>query len=170
MKEFTAEAAEQVIGLLCYSRTEDTYDTGLFGERTASTGAFRLSVTGNGDATRLILTDLYHPVHYRTITVEAALHQGLLAPSWEDLATKLYLNDQDILYMCLLRGEGPVCLRLIESKRIMSYRDEHIDKTNAKKFTYMPHRSNKNLRLIPRKELSKSARPEIPVTPLREIA
>jgi hypothetical protein len=170
MKEFTAEAAEHVISLLCYSRTEDTYDTGLSGERTAGTGAFRLSATGEGDATRLILTDIYHPVHYRTITVEAALHQGLLAPSWEDLATKLYLNDQDILYMCLLSGEGPVCLRLLASKRIMAYRDQHIDKANAKKFTYMPHRSNRNLRLIPKKERGKSARPEITSSPLREIA
>jgi len=170
MKEFTAEAAEHVISLLCYSRTEDTYDTGLSSERTDGTGAFRLSATGDGDAARLILTDLYHPVHYRTITVEAALHQGLLAPSWEDLATKLYLNDQDILYMCLLRGEGPVCLRLIESKRIMAYRDRHIDKANAKKFTYMPHRLNKNLRLIPKNERSKCARSEFASTPLREIA
>jgi hypothetical protein len=170
MQEFTAEAAEQVIGLLCYSRTEDTYSTGFPGEGMASTGAFRFSATGDGNATRLLLTDLYHPVHYRTITIEAALHQGLLAPSWEDLAAKLYLNDQDILYMCLLRGEGPVCLRLLDSKRIMAYRDQHIDKAKAKKFTYMPHRSNKNLRLIPKKERSKSARPEITSAPLREIA
>jgi len=170
MQEFIAEAAEQVISLLCYSRTEDTYNTGLPGERIAGAGAFRLAVTGQGDAARLILTDLYHPVHYRTITVEAALQQNLLAPSWEDLATKLYLNDQDILYMCLMSSEDPVCLRLIESKRIIAYRDQHSEQAKAKKYTYMPHRSNKNLRLMPRKEKGKSARSEISPAPLQEIA
>jgi hypothetical protein len=161
MQEFTAEAAEQVISLLCYSRTEDTYSTGRPGERIAGSGAFRLAVTEDRNAARLILTDLYHPVHYRTITVETALQQGLLAPSWEDLATKLYLNDQDILYMCLLRNEGPVCLRLIDSKKIMAYRDQHSERSKAKKFTYMPHRSNRNLRLLPKEGKSRSARSEV---------
>ena len=169
MQEFTSEGAEQVISLLCYSRTEDTYNTNHPGKRVAGTGAFRLAVTGDSEAARLILTDLYHPVHYRTITIDAALQHGLLAPSWDDLATKLYLNDQDILYMCLMSTEGPVCLRLIESKRIMAYRDLHSEKAKAKKFTYMPHRSNKHLRLIPRKATNKAERSEIAV-PLREIA
>ena len=170
MQEFTAEAAEQVISLLCYSRTEDTYSTGRTGVRVAGSGAFRLAVTADRNAARLILTDLYHPIYYRTITVEAALQQGLLAPSWEDLATKLYMNDQDILYMCLMINDGPVCLRLMDGKRIMVYRDRYCEKSKVKKFTYMPHRSNRNLRLLPNKEKSRSARPEISTVSLRETA
>jgi len=170
MQEFTAETAEQVISLLCYSRTEDTYDTNLSGKNMAGAGAFRLAVTGDRETTQLILTDLYHPLHYRTITVDAALQYGLLAPSWDDLAAKLYLNDQDILYMCLMNNEDPVCLRLIESNRIMAYRDQHSEKAKAKKFTYMPHRSNKHLRLIPGKATRKTERHEIASAPLRDTA
>ena len=151
MQAFTAEAAEQIISVLCYSRTEDTYNYGRPGESVIGSGGFRLAVTVGQDPHRLALSDLYHPVSYRTITVETAIQQGLLDPSWEDLATKLYLNDQDILYMCLMSNEEPVNSRLIESERIIAYRDQHNDKAKAKKFTYMPRRLNRNLRSAPSK-------------------
>ena len=151
MQAFTTELAEQIINLLCFSRTEDTYNYGRPGASIIGAGAFRLAETVGQDTHRLALSDIYHPVSHRTITVETAIQQGLLDPSWEDLATKLYLNDQDILYMCLMSNEEPVCSRLIESVRIIAYRDQHNDKAKAKKFTYMPRRFNKHLRLAPRK-------------------
>ena len=149
MQPFTAEAAELIIGLLCYSRTEDTYAHGQRGKHPVNEGVFRLSITRDHGAPRLVLSDRYHPAEYRTTTVEAAIRQGLLARSWEDLATKLYFNDQDILYMCLMSREEPLCLRLIEIERIKAYRDQHNDKVTARRFTYMPRRINKHLRLVP---------------------
>jgi hypothetical protein len=102
---------------------------------------------------RLALSDIYDPARYRTITVADAVQQGLLDPSWEDFATKLYLNDQDILYMCLMSREEPVFLRLNDVERVKAYRDQHNDKARAVKFTYMPRppRSNVHMRSVPRK-------------------
>ena len=149
MQPFTAEAAEQIISLLCFSRTEDTYLQRTRGNRTVYEGAFRLAVTLNQGSSRLALSDRYHPAEFRTTTVEAAIQQGLLARSWEDLAAKLFLNDQDILYMCSMSRDEPVCLRLIEVERIKAYRDRHNNKAAAGKLTYMPGRINKHLRLVP---------------------
>ncbi len=140
MRIFTPEAAEQVIGLLCYSRTEDRYDCGY--PSTCSAGAFRLAAKVNPPG-RLALSDDYDSLSYQTVTIESALQKGLLEPSWEDLAAKLYLNDQDILYMCLMSSEEPVCLRLIEAQRIIAYRNRHIEKATAKKFTYLPGQRKK---------------------------
>jgi len=149
MRPFTVEAAEQVISLLCYSRTEDRYRHGPYGKPTAGAGAFRLAVALNKSSPRLVLSDIYHPVRYRSISVDAALQQGLLEPSWEDLATKLYLNDQDILYMCLINRKEPVRLRLNEIERVKFYRDQHNDKARAVKFTYMPCRRKHHIRSVP---------------------
>ena len=160
MKVFTTEAAEQIISLLCYSRTEDTYNCSFHRGSVFGDGAFRLAVTANQHADRLVLSDKYDSAYYQTITVEAAIQKGLLEPSWEDLAAKLYLNDQDILQMCLMSHEEPVCLRLIEIERIRAYRDQHNDKAKAKKFTYMPNRLNKHMRLIPGKAKFKPGRPD----------
>jgi hypothetical protein len=153
MRPFTSEAAEQVISLLCYSRTDDSYHHGPRGKPDAVAGAFRLAVAVQEGAPRLVLSDIYDPARYRTITVEDAMQQGLLDPSWEDFATKLYLNDQDILYMCLMSRKEPVPLRLNEVERVKAYRDKHNDKTRAVKFTYMPRppRSKAHMRSVPRK-------------------
>ncbi len=147
MRLFTPEAAEQVISLLCYARTEDTYIGGYSGGNKAGAGAFRLAVTVNQHANRLTLSDRYDSLFCRTITVASALQNRLLEPSWEDFATKLYLNDQDILYMCLMSHEEPVCLRLIEAERVIAYRNGHNEKAKAKKFTYLPGQPKKDLRL-----------------------
>jgi hypothetical protein len=147
MRIFTPEAAEQVISLLCYTRTEDTYTYGHSGRNKSNAGAFRLAVTVNRHANRLTLSDRYDSLFCRTVSVESALQKSLLKPSWEDLATKLYLNDQDILYMCLMSHEEPVCLRLIEAERIIAYRNRHNEKARAKKFTYLPGQPKKDLRL-----------------------
>jgi hypothetical protein len=138
MQPFTTEAAEKIISLLCYSRTEDTYYYGKRGRCPGIEGAFRLAVSLNRRSPHLLLSNCYRPDKYRTTTVEAAIKQGLLAPSWEDLATKLFFNDQDILYMCLMSPEEPVCLRLIDVQRIKAYRDQHNSISNAGKLTYMP--------------------------------
>jgi hypothetical protein len=153
MRPFTSEAAEQVISLLCYSRTDDRYHYGPRRKRDEGAGAFRLAVAVNEDAPRLALSDIYDPARFRTITVEDAMQQGLLDPSWEDFATKLYLNDQDILYMCLMSRKEPVPLRLSAVERVKAYRDQHNDKTRAVKFTYMPRppRSKAHMRSVPRK-------------------
>jgi hypothetical protein len=148
MRPFTVEAAEQVITSLCYGRTEDRY---LYGPRRKSaddTGAFRLAAGVNEGTLRLALTDVFDPARYRTTTVADAVRQGLLGPSWEDLVTKLYLNDQDILYMCLLSLEEPVHLRLQEVERLKAYRDQHNDRASAVKFTFMP-RPLRSLRMVP---------------------
>ncbi len=147
MRRFTPETAEQVISLLCYSRTEDTYYCGCPRKSKAGAGAFRLAVTSNRYANRLALSDKYDSLSYQTVTVESAIQKGLLEPSWEDLATKLYLNDQDVLYMCLMSSDEPVCLRLIEAERIIAYRNRHNGKDEAKKFTYLPGQSTKHLRI-----------------------
>jgi hypothetical protein len=147
MRIFTPEAAERVISLLCYSRTEDTYYFGCPGKSQVGAGAFRLAVTANRHANRLVLTDKYDSLSCQTITVESAIQKGLLEPSWEDLATKLYLNDQDVLYMCLISREEPVCLRLIEAERIIAYRNRLNGKAKTKKFTYLPGQPKKQLRL-----------------------
>ena len=165
MKVFTTEAAEQIISLLCYSRTEDTYNCGVHRGSVVGEGAFRLAVTADQHADRLVLSDKYDPACYQTITVKTAIQKGLLEPSWEDLAAKLYLNDQDILQMCLMSHEEPVCLRLIEIERIIAYRDQHNDKAKAKKFTYMPKRLNKHMRLVPGKAKFNPERPD----PMGEI-
>jgi hypothetical protein len=156
MRPFSAEAAEQVVSLLCYSRTDDRYHHGPHGKPAAFGGAFRLAAAVNEDAPRLALSDIYDPDKYLTITVADAIKQGLLNPSWEDFATKLYLNDQDILYMCLMSREEAVPLRLTEAERVKTYRDQHNDKSRAVKFTYMPRpvRSNVHLRSVPRKARS----------------
>ena len=153
MRPFTSEAAEQVISLLCYSRTDDSYHHGPRGKPAAGAGAFRLAVALKEGFPRLVLSDIYDPARYRTITVADAVQQGLLDPSWEDFAAKLYLNDQDILYMCLMSREEPVPLRLNDVERVKAYRDQHNDKARAVKFTYMPRlpRSNVHLRSVPRK-------------------
>ena len=153
MRPFTSEAAEQVISLLCYSRTDDRYHHGPRGKPDEGAGAFRLAVAMEEGAPRLALSDIYDPVRYRTITVADALQRGLLGPSWEDFATKLFLNDQDILYMCLMSREEPVPLRLNDVERVKAYRDQHNDKARAVKFTYMPRppRSNVHMRSVPRK-------------------
>ncbi len=143
MRIFTPEAAEQVVSLLCYSRTEDTYTSDRPERNKSDAGAYRLAVTMNRHANRLTLSDRYDALLCRTITVKSALQKNLLEPSWEDLAAKLYLNDQDILYMCLTSLEEPVCLRLIEAERIIAYRNRHTEKSKAKKFTYMPGRPEK---------------------------
>jgi hypothetical protein len=150
MRPFTEEAAEQVISLLCYSRTEDRYYYGPRGKIAAGAGAFRLAVTVNEGKPRLVLSDIYDPARFRTITIGAAMKQGLLDPSWEDLVVKLYLNDQDILYMCLMSREEPVRSRFNEIVRVKAYRDGHIDRAKAVKFTYMPRRLNDHIRSIPR--------------------
>lgn len=152
MRPFTSEGAEQVISLLCYSRTDDRYHDGPRGKPGEGVGAFRLAVAVNEDAPRLVLSDIYDPARFRTITVADAVQQGLLGPSWEDFATKLYLNDQDILYMCLMTRKEPVPLRLNEVARVMAYRDQHNDKAKAVKFTYMPRlpRSKDHMRSVPR--------------------
>ena len=150
MRPFTAEAAEQVISLLCFSRTEDRHHHGPHAKPAAGAGAFRLAVAVNESAPRLVLSDIYDSARYRTITVEAAMQQGLLDSSWEDLATKLYLNDQDLLYLCLLSSKEPVQLRLSEIARVKAYRDQHTDKARAVKFTYMPRRPNDHMRSVPR--------------------
>ncbi len=142
MRIFTPEAAEQVIGLLCYVRTEDRYDCGCPGA--SSAGAFRLATTINSPS-QLALSDDYDSLSCQTITIASALQKGLLEPSWEDLAVKLYLNDQDILYMCLMSHEEPVCLRLIEAHRMIAYRNHHIKKARAKKFTFWPGQRKKRL-------------------------
>ncbi len=147
MRIFTPEAAEQVISLLCYTRTEDTYTSSHAGRNRTNAGAFRLAVTVNRHANRLALSDRYDSLFCRTITVESALQKSLLKPSWEDLAIRLYLNDQDILYMCLMSREEPVCLRLIEAERIIAYRDRHNEKAMTKKFTYLPGQPKRDLRL-----------------------
>ena len=153
MRPFTSEAAEQVISLLCYSRTDDRYHHGPRVKPTAGAGAFRLAVAVNEDAPRLVLSDIYDAARYRTITVADAVERGLLDSSWEDFATKLYLNDQDILYMCLMSSKEPVRLRINEVERVKAYRDQHNDKAMAVKFTYMPRppRSNVHMRSVPRK-------------------
>ena len=153
MRPFTSEAAEQVVSLLCYSRTDDRYHHGPRAKRDEVAGAFRLAVAVNEDAPRLVLSDIYDPARYRTITVEDAMQQGLLDPTWEDFATKLYLNDQDILYMCLMSRKEPVPLRLSAVERVKAYRDQHNDKARAVKFTYMPRppRSNVLMLSVPRK-------------------
>jgi hypothetical protein len=148
MRPFTSEAAEQVISLLCYSRTDDRYHHGPRGKRDEGAGAFRLAVAVNEDAPRLVLSDIYDPDRYRTITVEDAMKQGLLEPTWEDFATKLYLNDQDILYMCLMSRKEPVPLRLSEVERVKAYRDRHNDKAKAVKFTYMPRPPRSNVHML----------------------
>ncbi len=148
MRNFTPEAAEQVIGLLCYSRTEDRYDCGCSGEN--RTGAFRLAVTVTQQSNRLALSDRFSLSH-QTITIIDALKRDLLEPSWEDLAAKLYLNDQDILYMCLTSSHEPVCLRLIDAIRIIAYRNRHTERAKAKKFTYSPGQREKQVRLAPGK-------------------
>jgi hypothetical protein len=147
MRRFTPETAEQVISLLCYSRTEDTYYCACRGKSQAGAGAgaFRLAVTANRHANRLVLSDKYHSLFYQTVTVESAIQKGLLEPSWEDLATKLYLNDQDVLYMCLMSHDEPVCLRLIEAERIIAYRNRHNGLAKAKKFTYLPGQPKKHV-------------------------
>ena len=150
MRSFTAEAAEQVISLLCFSRTEDRHHHGPRAKPAAGAGAFRLAVTVNEGAPRLVLSDIYDPARYRTITVQAAMQQGLLDPSWEVLATKLYLNDQDLLYLCLLSSNEPVQLRLSEIERVKAYRDQHTDKAGTVKFTYMPRRPNDHRRSVSR--------------------
>jgi hypothetical protein len=149
MQPFTSEAAEQIIGLLCYARTEDAYRHGLRAKRTAHQGAYRLSIALDQGSPRLVLSDRYSPGAYRATTIESAVRQGLLSRSWEDLATKLYFNDQDVLYMCLMSHDEPLCLRLIEVERIKAYRDQHNDKAAAIKLTYMPRRINRHLRLVP---------------------
>ncbi len=146
MRIFTPEAAEQVISLLCYARTEDTYNFG-HPVKNKAAGAYRLAVIVNQHGNRLTLSDRYDPLSCRTITVASALQKNLLEPTWEDLAAKLYLNDQDILYVCLMSHEEPVCLRLIEAERIIAYRNRHNDGEAAKIFTYMPGRPGKNMRL-----------------------
>jgi hypothetical protein len=153
MRPFTSEAAEQVISLLCYSRTDDRYHHGPRGKPATYAGAFRLAVAMKEGSPRLVLSDIYDPAGYRTITVADAVQQGLLDPSWEDFATKLYLNDQDILYMCLMSREEPVRLRLKEVERMKAYRDQHNDKARAVKCTYMPHlsRPDVHMRSVPRK-------------------
>lgn len=150
MRPFTVEAAEQVISSLCYSRTDDRYHYGPRRKSAADAGAFRLAAAVNGGTPRLALSDIFDPARYRTITVADAVQQGLLNPSWEDLATKLYLNDQDLLYMCLLSLEEPVHIRLLEVERLKAYRDRHNDKASAVKFTYMPRppRSRDHLRSL----------------------
>jgi hypothetical protein len=152
MRPFTLEAAEQVISLLCYSRTDDRYNSGQSGKPTTGAGAFRLAEAIKEDSPKLVLSDIYDPGRYRTITVADAVQQGLLDPSWEDFATKLYLNDQDILYMCLMSSEDPVRLRLKDVERVKAYRDQHNDKATAVKFTYMPRlrRANVPMRSVPR--------------------
>ena len=150
MRPFTAEAAEQVISLLCFSRTEDRHLHGPRAKPAAGAGAFRLAVAVDKGVPRLVLSDIYDPARYRTITVEAAMKEGFLEPSWEDLATKLYLNDQDLLYLCLLSSKEPVQLRLSEIARVKAYRDQHIDKARTVKFTYMPRRPNDHMRSVPR--------------------
>jgi len=147
MRIFTPEAAEQVISLLCYTRTEDTYTFGPLERSKSNAGAFRLAVTVNQHANRLTLSDRYDSLFCRTISVESALQKSLLEPSWEDLASKLYLNDQDIIYMCLMSHEEPVCLRLIEAERIIAYRNRHNGKAKSNKFTYLPGRPKKDLLL-----------------------
>ncbi len=144
MRPFTPEAAEQVISNLCYTRTEDRYLFGPRGNPAAGPGAFRLARAMSKDSPVLALSDIYDPTRYRTITVEEALRQGLLDPSWEDFAAKLFLNDQDILYLCLMSREEPVHVRLSEVERLKAYRNQHNDKAMAAKFTYMPRvrRSN----------------------------
>jgi len=151
MRPFTSEAAEQVISLLCYSRTNDRYHHGPHGKPAADAGAFRLAVALKESSPRLALSDIYDPARYRTTTVADAMQQGLLDPSWEDFATKLYLNDQDILYMCLMSRDEPVPLRLNEVERVKTYRDQHNDKDLAVKFTYMPRppRSKVHMRSVP---------------------
>ena len=154
MRPFTSEAAEQVISLLCYSRTDDRYHNGPHVKPAAGAGAFRLAADVKEGSPRLVLSDIFDPARYRTITVADAVQQGLLDPSWEDLATKLYLNDQDILYMCLMSLEEPVRLRLNEAERVMAYRNQHNDKARAVKFTFMPRpiRSKVvHMRSVPRK-------------------
>jgi len=153
MRPFTIEAAEQVISLLCYSRTDDRYHHGPSRKPAVGGGAFRLAATVKESSPRLVLTDIFDPARYRTITVADAVKQGLLEPSWEDFATKLYLNDQDILYMCLMSREEPVPVRLNEAERVRAYRDQHNDKAGAVKFTYMPRppRSKVHMRSVPRK-------------------
>ncbi len=157
MRIFTPEAAEQVVSLLCYSRTEDTYTSGHPGRNKSDAGAYRLAVTLNRHANRLTLSDRYDSLLCRTITVESALQKNLLEPSWEDLAAKLYLNDQDVLYMCLMSLEEPVCLRLIEAERIIAFRNRHNEKAKAKKFTYMPGQTEKTGQLMTVKSKSAAA-------------
>jgi hypothetical protein len=153
MRPFTSEAAEQVISLLCYSRSDDRYHHGPREKPVTYAGAFRLAAAVKEGSPRLVLSDIYDPTRYRTITVADAVQQGLLDPSWEDFATKLYLNDQDILYMCLMSRVEPVPLRLNDVERVKAYRDQHNDKAKAVKYTYMPHlpRSNVHMRSVSRK-------------------
>ncbi len=153
MRIFTPEAAEQVISLLCYSRTEDAYDCGRPGESRA--GAFRLAVTATRQSKRLALSDSFF-LSNQTITIAEALERGLLEPSWEDLAAKLYLNDQDIIYMCLMNNDEPVCLKLINAIRIIAYRNRHTEKAKAKKFTYFPGRPKKQVRFSSDKAMDPS--------------
>ncbi len=152
MRRFTPETAEQVISLLCYSRTEDAYYCACGGKNQAGAGAFRLAVTANRHVNRLVLSDKYDSLTCQTITVEYAIEKGLLEPSWEDLATKLYLNDQDVLYMCLMSREEPVCLRLIEAERIIAYRNRRNGKAKAIKFTYLPGQPKKHVRFTAGKD------------------
>jgi hypothetical protein len=144
MRPFTTEAAEKIIGLLCYSRTED-----IFIHRSGETnigkheGTFRLAVALRQRPPRLLLSDQYESNEFRTITVEDAIKKELLSPSWEDLTAKLFLNDQDILLMCLMSIEEPLCLRFIEVERIKSYRDMQTRRTAARKLIYMPRLEKK---------------------------
>ena len=143
MHPFTAEAAEQIISVLCYSRTEDTYrcHSGTKqGKGTTGEGGFRLAVALKQGLPRLTLSDSYNPAEYQTITVADSIRQGLLAPSWEDLAAKLHLNDQDILYMCLMSREEPLRVRFIEVQRIKAYRDGRNKGSAARKPTNAPER------------------------------
>jgi hypothetical protein len=144
MQQFTTEAAEKIISLLCYSRTEDTYYYGKHGKCPGIEGAFRLSISLNRRSPRVVLSNCYQSAKYRTTTVETAIKLGLLAPSWEDLATKLFFNDQDILYMCSMSHEEPACLRLIDVERIKAYRDQHNNIAEAGKLTFMPRSAPAN--------------------------
>jgi hypothetical protein len=140
MQPFTTEAAERLIGLLCYGRTEDTYLNRAQQVHADQDATYRLAAVRDRGPTRLALSDRYVADAFRTITVEEAIKAGLLAPSWEDLAAKLYMNDQDILLMCLLSREEPLCLRFIEVERVKSYRDQHTTRTAVAKHMYMPRR------------------------------
>jgi len=73
-----------------------------------------------------VLSDIFDPARYRTITVTDAVKQGLLEPSWEDFATKLYLNDRYPLYVLMSREE-PVLYGLTRPSG-EGLRDQHNDK------------------------------------------
>jgi hypothetical protein len=149
MRPFTNEAAEKLIGLLCYGRTEDTFLNSARGVNRGHEGTYRLAVLLRHGPQRLVLSDRYEPAKLRTITVAEAVQNGLLAPSWEDLAAKLFLNDQDILLMCLLSHDEPLCLRFIEVERIKSYRQRHTSRSAAQKHMYMPRHGKRHLSIVP---------------------